>query len=100
MEDRALQVWNLIDDRDEQLPAHVGGRLELGVGARAGGAQEIAAIGGLEIDANRLSCGVIAAPLADDALEIALRIDLRLRRRLRRHGIPPPCVADAGQTPR
>ena len=60
--------------RGEQLPAHVGRRLELGIGARAGRAQEIAAVGGLEIDADRQPLRLLAAP-GIDALEIAPRID-------------------------
>ena len=79
MQDRALQVRNLIDDRDEQLPAHVGGGLELGVGARAGRAQEIAAVCGLEIDADRRAARIVAA-LLFDAFEVAPGIDPALRR--------------------
>src|SRR6516225_266975 len=96
--DFAFEVWNLVDDRGEELPAHVGGRLEFLVGAGTGRAQEVAAVRGLEIDANRLSRGVLVAPLVD-ALEIAPRIDLELRRGLHRHGAPPPCVGDAAQIP-
>ena len=44
---------HLVDDLREQLPAHVGRRLELLVGARAGRAQQIAAVGRLEIEADR-----------------------------------------------
>ena len=70
---RAMQARNLIDDRGEQLPAHVGRRLELRVGARAGRAQKIAAVGRFQIKADRLMLGHVAAGI--DALEVALGID-------------------------
>ena len=60
---------NLIDDRGEQLPAHVGRRLELLIGARTGGAEQIAAVGGLQIEADRLVLRHIA--VGPDAFEIA-----------------------------
>src|ERR1700736_4400054 len=44
----------LIDDRAEQVPAHVGGGLELLEGARAGGAWQVAAVGRLQIEADRI----------------------------------------------
>ena len=50
---RALQLGNLVDDRREQRPAHIGRRLERFIGARACRAQQIAAICRLQIDADR-----------------------------------------------
>src|SRR5579864_6430687 len=67
---------DLVDDRGEQRPAHVGGRLQLRVGARTGRAEKIAAVGRLQIEADRLVLGPLAGGL--DALEIALRIDRRV----------------------
>ena len=52
---------NLIDDRGEQLPAHVRRRLELLIGARAGGAEQIAAVRRLQIEADRQLLGTSAA---------------------------------------
>src|SRR5262245_66589294 len=47
------KIGQLVDNRPEQVPAHVRPRLELLVSARAGGAQKIAAIGDFQIDADR-----------------------------------------------
>ena len=63
MHHRAFEMRDLVDDRGEQRPAHVGRRLELGIGARTGRAQEIAAVGGLEIDADRQPLRLLAAPV-------------------------------------
>ncbi len=71
---RAFELRDLVDDGREQRPAHVRRRLELGIGARAGRAQEIAAVGRLEIDADRQPFRLLAAP-GIDALEIAPRVD-------------------------
>ena len=54
MEDYARDVGVLIDQRGEELPRHVGLGLELLVGAGAGGAEEIAAVGGFEVEADGL----------------------------------------------
>jgi hypothetical protein len=74
MEDRARQTRQLIDDRGEQLPAHIGGRFERLESARTGFAQQIAAIGDLEVDADRRRLGNARSLLAD-GLEIAARDD-------------------------
>ena len=79
MQHGALQLRNLIDDRGEQFPAHVGGRLELLIGARASRAQEIAAVGRLQIKADRLVLGDFA--VRRHAFEIALGIDRPFCRR-------------------
>jgi hypothetical protein len=60
----------LVDDPREQLPAHVGGRLQIFKGARAGFAQQIAAIGRLDIETDRFLLGNLAACVAD-GFEIA-----------------------------
>ena len=44
----------LVDDAGKQLPRHVLLGLELFKGARAGGAQQVAAIGGFQIEADRI----------------------------------------------
>jgi len=54
VEDDASDVWILVDEGGEELPWHVGFGFELLVGARAGCAEEVAAVGGLEIEADRL----------------------------------------------
>ncbi len=53
MEDDAGDVGILVDERGEEFPGHVGFGLELLVGAGAGGAEKIAAVGGFEIEADR-----------------------------------------------
>ena len=73
-----LDFGKLIDDAGEQLPAHVGGRLQLLIGARAGGAQQIAAVRRLQIEADRVRGGDGRAVLADP-LEVAARIGPRVR---------------------
>ncbi len=50
----ARDVGHLADDAGEQLPAHVRLRLQIGVGARAGGAEQVAAVGGLQVEADRI----------------------------------------------
>ena len=55
VQDHARDVGHLVDDAREQLPAHVGLRLEVRVGARAGGAQQVAAVGGLQVEADRIA---------------------------------------------
>src|SRR5712691_10071822 len=77
VQNRALEIGDLIDDQGEQLPAHVGRRLELLVGARARRAQQVAAVRRLQIDTDRKPFRAIGARLAD-ALEIAARIDFRV----------------------
>ena len=57
VEDDAGDVRILVDERGEELPGHVGFGLELLVGARAGGAEEIAAVGGLEVEADGFVLG-------------------------------------------
>jgi hypothetical protein len=69
----ALQLRDLIDDRREQFPAHIGRRLELGVSARACGAKKIAAVGGFKIKTNRIVFGNFTVRF--DAFEIAPGID-------------------------
>ena len=49
----AGDVRNLIDDAGEQLPAHIGRRLQFLERARAGLAQQVAAVGDLQIEADR-----------------------------------------------
>ena len=49
----ALEVRKLIDDRTKPFPIHVRRRLEIGVCARAGRAQQIAPIGHFQIQADR-----------------------------------------------
>src|SRR5262249_15532250 len=71
MQHRAFDVGQLVDDLAKQIPAHVGWRLELLIGARAGRAQKIAAICGLEVDADRSVRGGRRADAGP--LEIALR---------------------------
>jgi hypothetical protein len=78
MQNDARYVRKLVDDTSEQLPAHIGGRLEIFEGARAGFAQQIAAIGRLDVKANRLLLGNLAARVAD-GFEIAPRVGSRLR---------------------
>ena len=57
VEDDARNIRILVDERGEELPRHVGLGLELLVGAGAGGAEEIAAVGGLEVEADGLVLG-------------------------------------------
>jgi hypothetical protein len=57
VKNRTREIRQLIDDGREQLPAHVGGRLELGVGARTSGAEQIAAVRHLQIEADRRPLG-------------------------------------------
>ena len=73
MQDRAFDVGHLIDDRAEQLPAHVGGRLELLVGARAGRAQQVAAVRDLQIETDRLAHR--GAAHRAHAFEVTARVD-------------------------
>src|SRR6516225_825018 len=56
---------NLVDDAGEELPTHVGRRLEILKGARASLTQQIAAIGGLEVEADRLLLRARPALVAD-----------------------------------
>ena len=48
--------------RVNSVPAHVGRRLELRIGARTGRAEQIAAVGGLQIEADRQPLRLLAAP--------------------------------------
>ena len=48
MKHRPRKTGRLIDNRREQLPVHIGRRLQLLVGAGTGGAQEIATVGHLK----------------------------------------------------
>ena len=59
----------LIDDTGEQLPVHIRRRLQRLEGARTGRAEQVAAVGRLEIEAHRLDFGDRAA-LGRDVLEI------------------------------
>ena len=53
----AADIRYLIDDAGEQRPAHVGGRFQFLEGARAGLAQQVAAVGDLQIQADRRGLG-------------------------------------------
>jgi len=77
MQDCPRKAGDLVDNRREEVPAHVGWRLELLVGARASGAQEIAAVCHFQIKADRRSGGYFGA-LTRDRLVIAARIERRL----------------------
>ena len=57
VEDDARDIGILVDERGEELPRHVGLGFELLVGAGAGGAEKIAAVGGLEVEADGLVLG-------------------------------------------
>src|SRR6266478_2508724 len=70
-------IGKLVNDASEEFPAHIRRRLEVLEGARTGLAQEIAAIGRLEIKANRLLFGDRAAGVAD-SFEVAARIGFSL----------------------
>ena len=74
MQHGARQFGHLIDDAREQLPRHVGRRLELRISARTGGAQQVAAVGHLQVEADRGPVGDAAfSPCA--GFEIAARVD-------------------------
>ena len=64
----------LVDDRCKQLPAHIAGWFERLEGARAGRAQQVAAVGRLQIKADGLGFGNRTAIVAD-MREIAARIE-------------------------
>jgi hypothetical protein len=66
----ARDIGDLVDDPGKQLPAHVGWRLELLERARAGLAEQVAAIGNLEIEANRRLFGDARA-IGSDLLEVS-----------------------------
>src|SRR5690242_21856710 len=70
---------NLIDDRGEQLPTHIGRGFKLLVGARTRRAQQIAAVGRFQIEANRILLRDIV--IGGYVLEIAGRIDRPVCRR-------------------
>ena len=76
MQDRPRKIGNLVDDRREQVPAHVCRRLQFLVGARTSGAQQIAAVGHFQIEADRRPLRDLGA-LARDRLVIAARIEGR-----------------------
>ena len=76
----AGDVGILIDDRPEQVPAHVRRGLKLLERPRTGRARQIAAIGRLQIQADRIGPGDLVA-IALDRLEIAAGIDVAFRRR-------------------
>src|SRR5262245_66497836 len=75
------KIGQLVDNRPEQVPAHVCRRLELLVSARAGGAQEIAAIGDFQMDADRWVSGYFGA-LAFDRFMVASRIAALVSKRI------------------
>jgi hypothetical protein len=78
VQNRPREIGDLIDNRHEQLPAHVCRRLEFLVGARTGGAQQIAAVGHFQIEADRRSLGDLGA-LARNRFVIAARVERRVR---------------------
>ena len=57
MQHSPRKIGHLIDNRCEQVPAHICRRLELLVSAGTGGAQQIAAIGHFKIKADRRTDG-------------------------------------------
>jgi hypothetical protein len=72
----ARKIGRLIDDGSEQTPVHIRRRLELFVGARTGGAEQIAAVGDLQIEADRRTLRH-RRTLGRDLLVIAARIKRR-----------------------
>ena len=86
VQDGARKVRDLIDNGAKELPAHVGRRLELFIGSRAGGAQKVAAVGRLQIEAH----GIVLRPIAVGAhtLEVTPRIDRRFRLRRIHQALP------------
>src|SRR5439155_24781586 len=74
MEHNASDVGILIDDRPEQVPAHVRRGLELLEGPRAGRARQVAAVGRFQIQADRIALGDLVA-IALDRLEIAAEVE-------------------------
>ena len=83
MQHDTRHVRHLIDNRREQLPAHVRRRLQRLERARTRLAQQIAAIGDLQVQAHRRRIGVRLA-LRLHRLEIAARI---LQRRRGHHAL-------------
>src|SRR4029079_13782359 len=75
------KIRHLIDNRCEQVPIHIRRRLEVLVGAGTGGAQQIAAIGDFQIDADRRADGDLGA-LALYRFVVAARIDARVNNRV------------------
>ena len=63
----------LVDDRGEQLPAHIPRRLEVFESARAGGAEQVAAVRRLQIEADGIFIDRRAQPVGGP-LEIAPRV--------------------------
>ena len=78
MQNNPRYARKLVDDPSKQLPAHIGWPLEIFERARAGFAQQVAAIGRLDVKADRLLLGNLAARVAD-GFEIAPRVGSRLR---------------------
>ena len=70
----ALRLRHLVDNRGEQLPAHVGGRLEFDVGAWARRTKQVAAVGGLEIEADRWTLDT-RRTVTGRSLVVAARVD-------------------------
>src|SRR3974390_780618 len=70
------KVGQLVDNRPEQVPTHICWRLGLLVSARAGGAQQIAAIGDFQVDTDlwadgdpgASACGRLVIEAGIDAL--------------------------------
>ena len=96
----AGDVGHLVDDAREQLPAHVRLRLEVGIGARAGGAEQVAAVGRLQVEADRIVHRHGRARVGD-AVVVAARIDGRAGGgvRLDSHGVSPTGTAMARRRP-
>ena len=75
MQDDPRDVLKLIDDLGEELPAHVAGRFQRLESARAGRAQKIAAVRGLQIEADRFGLGHRSARVGD-VREVAARVNI------------------------
>ena len=98
MQDGSRKVRDLIDNGAKKLPAHIGRRLELLVGSRAGGAQKVATVGRLQIKAH----GIVRRPIAvgAHALEITPWIDRRFRLCRVHQALPRGiCGAFSGRSP-
>ena len=66
-------VRHLIDDAGEQLPAHVGRRFQILERAWTGLAQQVAAIGHFQVQADRRCFGNVV-PLRGNRFKVAARV--------------------------